>query len=88
MKSIRKYRTGDILLEFGKKLEDKEALCNKLQVALGEDIVTIKQLKVKTAFEIRDFIKKFVGDTAGALRVSLTKDKEQRVKYGHSPARS
>ncbi len=92
IKSVRRTRMGDVLLEFGPGSEKKNEFCEALKGALGE-IAAVRRLEPSITLEVRDIdcltteddvkkaIKRDLKELAGDPKVSLTKinTREQRI---------
>lgn len=94
IKSVRRTRMGDVLVELGTNTRNKENFCEALRGALGET-ATVRSLEPKITLEIRDLdclsteeevkaaIQRDLKDYTGELKVSVTKTnaREQRMAF-------
>jgi hypothetical protein len=94
IKSVRRTRMGDVLLELGSDTSNKAKFCEALRNALGTT-ATVRNLEPRTTLEIRDLdsysteaeveeaVKKNLKEFTGALKVFLSKPntREQRLAF-------
>ena len=91
IRSVRKTRSGDVLVELGSGTTDKAAFENAIRAAVGES-ATVRQLEHRIAVEIRDLdscttaeevidaVNVSLGSLAEGAKVSLTAENSRGLR--------
>lgn len=87
IKSLRKTKAGDLLVELGQPLDTQGGFKEDLQTALGSD-ATVRVLETKVALEVRDLDELATeGEVSSSLKAALASAVEAKVFVSKANAR-